>query len=151
IGAGGYGASAIDGFSSGTGTVRFTASQTGTGSLGSSNPLASIVLDAGAVVVINGDVYANSSSFGSGSSLHVNGNYNGDVTVASGGQFGGNNTLNGDLTVGSGGTVAPGNSVGTINVVGNVTFNSGSTYKVEIDSSGADRLNATGNITINPG
>ncbi len=50
------------------------------------------------------------------------------------------------------GTVAPGNSIGTFNVAGNVLFNAGSLYLVEVASNGtSDLLNVTGSTTINGG
>lgn len=50
------------------------------------------------------------------------------------------------------GTVAPGASIGTLNITGNVTFNTGSTYRVEVDSNGTgDRTIATGTATLNGG
>jgi len=59
----------------------------------------------------------------------------------------GNGTV-GPLTVNSG-TVAPGNSIGTLNVAGNVTFGAGSIYEVEIDPTGrSDLINASGSAAI---
>lgn len=70
--------------------------------------------------------------------------------VAAGATLGGSGTL-GNVSVASGGTVAPGNSIGTLTVA-NIGFASGSTYSVEIDSSGAsDLLHATGTATIDSG
>lgn len=67
-----------------------------------------------------------------------------------GGTLGGNAGFGG-LTVNDGGTVAPGNSIGTINVTGNVAFNAGSTYAVEIDQAGqSDLIAATGTATLSP-
>ena len=48
----------------------------------------------------------------------------------------------------SGGTLAPGNSIGTLTVNGNLTFNAGSTYTVEFSPSAADRTNVTGAATL---
>nr|WP_306308774.1 autotransporter domain-containing protein [Flavimaribacter sediminis] len=63
--------------------------------------------------------------------------------------------LEGDGTVGGlviDGTVAPGNSVGVINVAGDVVFNAGSVYEVEIAAPDeADLIAATGTATINGG
>lgn len=74
------------------------------------------------------------------------------VTVTSAGTLGGSGTIAG--TVNNFGTISPGNSPGTLNVVGSVTFNSGSTFLVQADSTGADKLNVTGapgTATINAG
>lgn len=81
--------------------------------------------------------------------LIVNGALAGPVTV------GASSTLQGNGTTGSltaDGKIAPGNSIGTLTSTGAVTFNSGSVYEVEVDSSGnSDRLIASGALTINGG
>jgi autotransporter-associated beta strand protein len=67
------------------------------------------------------------------------------------GVLGGNGTI-ASLTVMSGGVVAPGNSIGTITVTGNVDFGSGSVYEVETDADGnSDLLISTGTVTIDSG
>lgn len=81
--------------------------------------------------------------------LAVNGQLGGRLVVNAGGRLGGAGTV-GDALVS--GTVAPGNSIGTLNVAGNIAFNPGSTYEVEIDAAGAsDRVVAAGTATINGG
>jgi len=86
-----------------------------------------------------------------GGRLAVNGSLASAVTVNNGGTLGGNGTVGG-IVANSGGTVAPGNSIGTQTVAGNVTFNAGSTYQVEANAAGqADRINAGGSTTLNPG
>lgn len=66
-------------------------------------------------------------------------------TVKGTGTFGG-------LTANAGGTLAPGNSIGTLNVAGNVVFAPGSIYQVEINENGtSDQIVATGTATINGG
>ncbi|MEM9030431.1 MAG: autotransporter domain-containing protein [Pseudomonadota bacterium] len=71
-----------------------------------------------------------------------------DFTIANGATLSGTGTA-GSLTVNTGGIVAPGNSIGTLNVNGNVTFNDGATYTVEIAPDGSsDHIVATGNATI---
>ena len=47
---------------------------------------------------------------------------------------------------------APGNSIGTLNVNGNVAFAAGSTYQVEINAAGqGDKIIATGKATLSGG
>ncbi|MEM7777418.1 MAG: autotransporter domain-containing protein [Pseudomonadota bacterium] len=71
-----------------------------------------------------------------------------DFTVANGATLSGTGTA-GSLTVNTGGIVAPGNSIGTLSVNGNVTFSDGATYTVEIAPDGSsDRIVATGTTTI---
>lgn len=97
-----------------------------------------------------------SATFDSGGALSVDGgtlSMNGSIasagvlTVNSGGTVGGTGTLS-STVVASGGTLAPGNSIGTISVSGNLTFNSGSTYAVEVSPSAADRTNVTGTASL---
>ena len=46
------------------------------------------------------------------------------------------------------GTLAPGNSIGTLTVAGNLTFAPGSIYAVEVSPTGSDRTNVTGTATL---
>ncbi|WP_181919504.1 autotransporter outer membrane beta-barrel domain-containing protein [Alkalilimnicola ehrlichii] len=68
-----------------------------------------------------------------------------------------NATLSGTGTVGntrveSGGIIAPGNSIGTLTVDGDITFEVGSIYEVEADSDGNnDLLQVTGEAFLNGG
>jgi outer membrane autotransporter protein len=58
----------------------------------------------------------------------------------------------GGLVVNTGGIVSPGYSPGTLTVNGDVTFNPGSTYVVDVAASGAhDLITATGSATLNGG
>lgn len=83
--------------------------------------------------------------------LVVNGSVTSDVTVQQQGVLAGNGTV-GSLTAARGGTVAPGNSIGTLNVNGDVTFQPGSRYAVEVSPDGrSDVINATGAIALNGG
>lgn len=75
---------------------------------------------------------------------------NGDLTSSSGVTVGANGTLGGNGMVPTtlvNGTLAPGNSVGTITVVGGLTFNPGSTYQIQVEGT-ADRSNVTGTTTL---
>jgi outer membrane autotransporter protein len=71
----------------------------------------------------------------------------GTLDVTSGARVGGNGSV-AALTVASGGTVAPGNSIGTLSV-GNLNLAAGAIFEVEVDAAGnADRVNASGAVTI---
>ncbi|MDX8455575.1 autotransporter domain-containing protein [Mesorhizobium sp. VK9D] len=81
--------------------------------------------------------------------LAVNGKLGGTLDVRAGGRLQGIGTVGGTTVSG---TIAPGNSIGTLNVAGNAAFNAGSIYEVEVDAAGqADRIDATGTATINGG
>jgi fibronectin-binding autotransporter adhesin len=80
--------------------------------------------------------------------LSVDGKLGGTVEVLGGGRLQGNGTIGG-LSLASGGVVAPGNSIGTLNIAGDVAFVAGSTYDVEIAGNGtSDRIAATGKATL---
>jgi autotransporter-associated beta strand protein len=83
-----------------------------------------------------------------GGILSVNGSITSSsgITVNAGGTLGGNGQLP-SVTI-NGGTLAPGNSIGIININGSLTFTAASTYLVEVSSTAADRTNVTGAATL---
>ncbi|WP_342250174.1 autotransporter domain-containing protein [Sphingomonas sp. OTU376] len=92
--------------------------------------------------------YTGTTSVANGT-LAVNGKLGGTVTVLAAGRLQGTGTMGNTIVSG---TIAPGNSIGTLNVAGNIVFNTGSTYEVEADAAGlADRIVATGTATLNGG
>lgn len=75
----------------------------------------------------------------------------GSFTVHNGALLQGTGTIGG-LSLASGGTLAPGNSIGTINVAGDVSFGPGSIYAVEVDETGrSDLTAATGRVDLSGG
>ncbi len=64
--------------------------------------------------------------------LALNGSLAGNAIVNSGGELGGSGTIHGNVV--NNGTFAAGNSIGTMNVGGDATFNSGSSTVVEIQA-----------------
>ncbi|WP_417320302.1 autotransporter outer membrane beta-barrel domain-containing protein [Emcibacter sp.] len=86
-----------------------------------------------------------------GGNLSMNTTFNGAVAIEDGGTLSGSGKVS-SAVVKSGGAVSPGNSIGTLEVTGDITFDAGSTYVVEIDSDGnSDLVTATGNAVINGG
>ncbi|MDR2195999.1 MAG: autotransporter domain-containing protein, partial [Gallionellaceae bacterium] len=81
--------------------------------------------------------------------LRVNGSLAGSVVTVTGGVLGGTGTVGG-LAVQADGTVAPGNSIGILNVAGDVVFNPGSIYAAEVDATAGqfDQIIATGAATL---
>jgi fibronectin-binding autotransporter adhesin len=90
-----------------------------------------------------------------GGTLKVNGSITGTgaVTVNSGATLGGSGTIAGAVTIQSGGNLAPGNSVGTLNV-GSLTMSSGTTNTFEFNSAPANDqvvVASTDGLVINGG
>jgi outer membrane autotransporter protein len=86
-----------------------------------------------------------------GGILSVNGTLASAVTVNAPGTLKGTGTVGG-AALGSGAIVAPGNSIGTLHVAGNVSFGAGSTYQVEVNAVGqSDLIAATGTATLSGG
>ncbi|MBO6636847.1 MAG: autotransporter domain-containing protein [Roseitalea sp.] len=86
-----------------------------------------------------------------GGLLNVNGALPNGAFTVNGGTLGGIGTV-GSFVANNGGTIAPGNSIGTLNVAGDIVFNAGSIYQVELDDQGSsDLIDAAGTATINGG
>lgn len=136
--------------------------ETGGGTLDIADPANSVVVDraisgtGGLTKAGNGtlNLTATNTYIGDtlikGGRLAVNGSIasSGRTIVYDGAVIGGNGTV-GDLAVGAGGTLAPGNSIGTLNVDGNLELAKGSTYQVEVDEAGRmDHVVVSGKTTI---
>jgi len=116
---------------SGTGVL----SKTGAGTLtfNGSSPFG------GATTVTSGKLVVGDDS-------HAGASLGGTVTVASGATLGGIGTIGG---LNLAGTVTPGNSIGTLHVAGDATFQQGSSYQIEAAPNGSsDQIAATGKVTI---
>jgi outer membrane autotransporter protein len=98
----------------------------------------------------NNGIFATSAEVQSGT-LRVNGQLTSPIlTLDAGGTLAGTGTIIG--TVVNNGNLAPGNSIGTLNITGPYTQAGGSTLTVEVNSTGAsDLLSVTGAATIQPG
>ncbi|MFV3411116.1 autotransporter domain-containing protein [Pseudomonas sp. NY15436] len=73
-----------------------------------------------------------------------------NVDVVSGATLGGHGVIDGNVTLVSGAKLAPGNSIGTLTVDGDVTLGAGSILEVESAPDGnSDRLISTGAVNLN--
>src|SRR5690606_15927513 len=107
-----------------TGNTTFSGSITGTGNL---------VKEGEGDLKLNGDGtgFTGTGQVGGGT-LSVNGNFgNANFVVDPGGTLGGAGTV-GDTNV-NGGTLAPGNSIDTLTVNGDISFTAASVYEVEVN------------------
>jgi autotransporter-associated beta strand protein len=85
-----------------------------------------------------------------GGALVVNGSIAQDLLVDTLGTLKGTGAIGGNLT--NSGTIAPGESIGTLNVLGNYINNSGGIYAVEINGAGAsDLINVIGQARLSGG
>ncbi|VVO53601.1 autotransporter serine protease [Pseudomonas fluorescens] len=100
----------------------------------------------GTLVLTGANTYAGPTLVNQGR-LAINGSLASTVTVNGSGILGGNGRIGG-LTAKRGGTVAPGNSIGTLQVAGDVTFEPGATYAVELSPTSSDQIVAGGKAVI---
>ncbi|SHI18547.1 autotransporter domain-containing protein [Pollutimonas bauzanensis] len=115
------------------------------------------------ILLLTGDsaAFAGTTTLASGALLvgkgEGGGALGGSLAVRSGATLGGSGTVGAgagsQVAIASGGTLAPGNSIGTLTVDGDLTFEAGSIYAVEVNPFGADsdRINVTGKATLNGG
>lgn len=101
------------------------------------------------VLTLSGDSSGFSGSFAVlGGGLLLDGRLDRSlVSLAGGTRLSGNGVIGG-LIVNSGAEVAPGASIGTIGVLGDVQFLAGSRYSAEITQSGADLIVVTGSVSL---
>ncbi len=108
--------------------------------LGGPRPLEKI--GAGTLVLTANNTYSGATTVNAGT-LFVNGSIaNSAVTVNSGATLAGIGTV-GATTINSGGIFAPGTSPGTMTVQGNLAFQSGALYLVQVNPSTASSTNVT--------
>ena len=99
-------------------------------------------IGAGTLALSNANTYTGATAVTAGT-LIVNGSIaNSAVTVNSGATLAGTGTV-GATTIQNGGTFAPGNSPGTMTVGGNLAFQSGALYVVQVNPSTASSTNVT--------
>ncbi|SUC82772.1 Extracellular serine protease precursor [Pannonibacter phragmitetus] len=116
------------------------------------------IMGPGTVGVTGGGTASFASSYGGqigvfDATVRLNGASlsNASVSLYALGTLAGNGSV-GSVNAGYGSTVSPGNSLGTITVNGNVTFETGSVFAVETAAAGgSDLLTATGQVTIASG
>lgn len=83
--------------------------------------------------------------------LYMNGTLTAPGGVSAiGGTLAGSGDIVANVTIGADGSIAPGNSIGVLNVTGDVTLGAGSFFDVEVEGSTADLMTVTGDVTIDP-
>ena len=85
-----------------------------------------------------------------GGLLSLNGDISGGVEALNGGRVGGSGRVD-SLTIRGGATLAPGNSIGSLVVAGELRLAAQSTLEIEVNPGSADQVNASGNVVIEGG
>ncbi|HTV71703.1 MAG TPA: autotransporter domain-containing protein [Rhizobiaceae bacterium] len=99
----------------------------------------------GILTLTGNSTYTGGTAVNNGT-LVVNGSLlSSDIVVGANGTLGGAGRV-GDVTVD--GTLAAGNSIGTLRITRDLTFNAGSTYEVETSPAAADRTNVFGKAAL---
>jgi fibronectin-binding autotransporter adhesin len=102
----------------------------------------------GILALSNTETYTGPTAVTNGT-LRVNGTLgSGAVTVATNATLGGTGTINGPVTVVAGGILAPGNSIGTLNLNNSLTL--GGNLLIEVNKAGSptsDRINVSGTLS----
>jgi hypothetical protein len=139
----------------GTGTSDIFNLNSATVTVGSGNKVSGFEnINVTGTSIFNGNLDSSGKviTLGNNATFRLNGTFsNSSFTVDNNSVFAGNNTVTGDVNISNGGTIAPGNSIGTINVIGNLTFASGSIFALEVAGPLTDVVNVTGNVDINNG
>lgn len=87
--------------------------------------------------------------------LQVDGRLGGSLTVRSGGTLSGVGSVGSGpatrITIADGGTLSPGNGVGNLTLRGDLTFEQGSRFAIDLSSTQSDRVDVLGTATLQGG
>ena len=106
----------------------------------------------GGLLILDGANTSTGMFTQSAGDVHLSTNWSGDYHNASNNTFsaGDGVKIAGNVRIGSGGIISPGNSLGTTKIQGNMVFDPGSFYDVEVDptGTGSDLLDVNGSAML---
>ncbi|HTN76169.1 MAG TPA: autotransporter domain-containing protein, partial [Pirellulaceae bacterium] len=102
-------------------------------------------LGMGELILTGANTYTGATTVDAGR-LAINGSVTSNVTVNNGGTLGGSGDITGNLL--NDGIIAPGNSIGTLNVNGEFSLNPSSQLEIEINAAGQSDLITASGYTI---
>ncbi len=120
-------------------------STTYTGTIGEGGPGRGLTKTGTGAFTVNGNLTYTGLTTVSAGSMLLNGSMADSLLVASGATFGGNATITGNVT--NNGHIAPGNSPGTVTMLGNYTAGPGAIFDMEVQFNNA----ATASLPVNNG
>jgi autotransporter-associated beta strand protein len=144
-------------FNSGNTTQTFSGTISGSGSF---NRTASSAGTGGTTVFTGANTYSGGTTINDGTlaANNTSGSATGSgaVTINNGGTLAGSGAVAGNVVVNTGGNLSPGNSIESLGLGGDLSFDAGSTLVAEVDSSAAlsvaaDLVTVGGNLSITSG
>jgi outer membrane autotransporter protein len=139
-------------FGSGTGTIVFNHTETDYTFAAAISGDGTLDFDSGTTTLSADNSGFTGTTTVDDATLIINSVLGGTLQINGGGTLSGTGTI-GTTTLASGGTISPGlaGTIGTLTVTGNLTFETGSTYAVDISSSASDQILVSGTADISGG
>ncbi len=132
-----------------SGTVQFNQTTSGTYAGVISGTGGVEIGGVGAVTFSGANTYTGGTKIDNDSTFIIAGSITSNVDVNNGGTLMGTGLIQGNTSVNAGGTIAPGTVATPLNIKGNFVQGAGSTYAVEVKSTGSDKIAVDGTAQIN--
>lgn len=140
-------------FSSTDGVRNQAFTKAGSGELtiaGGFSGAASITVAGGTLRLTGASDHSGTTTVNDGGALVIDGTHTGggDYDIQTGGELMGTGTIGANVSVANGATLAAGNSIGTLNIVGNLTVGGAFEWEVNSALNSADLVNVNGHVNL---